>query len=299
MFFELIFIVWILGSFYRLRNQKESFKENNKKRNKRVIEFDENKGKENEEYKRLGNILIEMKNVQQNICENFIRELRKLSKEKIENIVKVREFYGRDEENPVEWIEEFNRIADANNWKNDRKLLIAAAYLRETAAEWYEDDKENILQWDKMGKNDSFEERFIEKFLTTMKISRQWGELLSIKQKEGETVNSYAERFRKNARRIKGQMNDSIRSLRFTKGLLPEIYVLTILGDRSTLDNAIETAMRAEDGILLGKNEKRKNDKNVKEFFKRKGNLIKRKRKQRCYNCKRKGHISTECNMRN
>ena len=85
----------------------------------------------------------------------------------------------------------------------------------------------------------------------------------------------------------------------FTKGLLPEIYVLTILGDRSTLDNAIETAMRAEDGILLGKNEKRKNDKNVKEFFKRKGNLIKRKRKQRCYNCKRKGHISTECNMRN
>jgi hypothetical protein len=52
------------------------------------------------------------------------------------NIVKVEPFYGREDEDPYEWLDKFNTAAVANRWPNDRRIPIAAGYLKEAALEW-------------------------------------------------------------------------------------------------------------------------------------------------------------------
>lgn len=63
------------------------------------------------------------------------------------NIVKVELFYGREEEDPTEWIDMFEKAALANNWKNIRKVVIASGYFFEAAAYWYDDIKSTITSW--------------------------------------------------------------------------------------------------------------------------------------------------------
>ena len=49
------------------------------------------------------------------------------------SLVKVEPFYGKDEEDPHEWIELFEQAATANRWPNNRKVAIAAGHLKEAA----------------------------------------------------------------------------------------------------------------------------------------------------------------------
>ena len=60
------------------------------------------------------------------------------------SLVKVDPFYGKDDEDPHEWIDLFNQAATANQWAAGRKVAIAAGYLKEAAHDWYEADKGNI-----------------------------------------------------------------------------------------------------------------------------------------------------------
>ena len=59
------------------------------------------------------------------------------------NIVKV-DFSGTINEDPNEWIENFERAKDANNWHNDRLRFIAGGLMKGEAADWYQADKANI-----------------------------------------------------------------------------------------------------------------------------------------------------------
>ena len=50
------------------------------------------------------------------------------------NLVKPNYFHGLDDEDPFEWIASFNRAATANQWNDNRRITIAARYLRDVAA---------------------------------------------------------------------------------------------------------------------------------------------------------------------
>ncbi|CAG8747670.1 8989_t:CDS:1, partial [Cetraspora pellucida] len=63
------------------------------------------------------------------------------------NYVKVRSFSGSDDEDPIEWFDDFERAAEANNWTDERKLKIASGYLKGLAAEWYKDNRSVIEKW--------------------------------------------------------------------------------------------------------------------------------------------------------
>src|SRR5215471_10571196 len=68
-------------------------------------------------------------------------------------IAKVELFYGKDDKDPVEWLQNFNKAAATNNWATDkRKITIAASYLRDAAADWYKIIKDTI--------NDRWENQF-------------------------------------------------------------------------------------------------------------------------------------------
>ena len=56
-------------------------------------------------------------------------------------------YYGKAGEDVEEWLAEIDRIIEANNVANRRRVAVAAAYLKDTAAEWYEADKANINRY--------------------------------------------------------------------------------------------------------------------------------------------------------
>ena len=57
------------------------------------------------------------------------------------NLVKPNYFHGLDDEDPFEWIASFNRAATANQWNDNRKVTIAAGYLRDAVAKWYDENQ--------------------------------------------------------------------------------------------------------------------------------------------------------------
>ncbi|CAB4437866.1 unnamed protein product [Rhizophagus irregularis] len=67
-------------------------------------------------------------------------------------VVDVPFFYGRDDEDPYEWCQLFEAAFAANGWPDNRKIALAAGFLKEAARDWYEDDKGNINQWHLLNK---------------------------------------------------------------------------------------------------------------------------------------------------
>src|SRR3954468_8992947 len=60
------------------------------------------------------------------------------------SVVKIDPYYG-DEQDPISWIEDFEKAAIANNYTDARKLQIVVAYLKETAASWLYNRQQNNL----------------------------------------------------------------------------------------------------------------------------------------------------------
>ena len=297
-FFKLFFIVWILRSYYLWKTtlgkeiynedfiSKEFYKKTKENR-RNVFSKNEKKGTVNNE--ELRNILIETGNLQHIMFKDLIREL---IKEKVENIAKIQEFSGKDNKDPVEWIRKFNRTAEANNWKNEKKIAIAATHLTGIALEWYEREKENIQQWHKDEDNNSFEGKFIKELTTNAKKEKWMQELWEIKQGKGETVNTYEIRFKRLLNRVKDDIPEMNRVTLFTRGLIPEIYSLTVLEGRSTLEKVIDSAKRAE----VSTNYRNNNSTKKGIVNKNKRAINKRRARQICNKCKKKEHISKECN---
>src|SRR2546430_7187437 len=83
-----------------------------------------------------------------------------------------------------------------NDYRNNGRD-IAASYLRENAAEWYETDRGNIAQWHTDAQNDNFRERFKDYFSSQLKQIQWQVELTNIKQGIGENIEDYSRRFKK------------------------------------------------------------------------------------------------------
>ena len=53
-------------------------------------------------------------------------------------LMKINFFTGDGTQDPVEWLEEFEQAAIANNWTAARQLALASAYLKEIASAWFQ-----------------------------------------------------------------------------------------------------------------------------------------------------------------
>ncbi len=67
--------------------------------------------------------------------------------ERESNHVKLTEFEGIEAEDPNEWLERYNRIAEANKWSKHRRFQIIGGYLVGVAARWYDEIKTFITSW--------------------------------------------------------------------------------------------------------------------------------------------------------
>ena len=63
------------------------------------------------------------------------------------NHVKPTEFGGTEVEDPNEWLECYNRIAEANKWSEYRRFQIIKGYLMGVAVRWYDEIKTFITSW--------------------------------------------------------------------------------------------------------------------------------------------------------
>ncbi|EXX66326.1 hypothetical protein RirG_124890 [Rhizophagus irregularis DAOM 197198w] len=75
-------------------------------------------------------------------------------------------FYGRNQD-PITWLNEFNNACAANGWNAARKLQVVPAYLKGTAAVWWQTVVNNpINAWGGVANNNTFEHVFKQQFRT-------------------------------------------------------------------------------------------------------------------------------------
>lgn len=170
------------------------------------------------------------------------------------NHIKLEIFRGTEDEDPIEWVESFERACEANNIQNDRKVVIAAAYLKDIAGSWYEREKNNINAWNQQNNaQNNFKQKFIEAFSSRVKRDK-WNDLLeNIKQDVNETVDNYVIRFRmilKRADPNENTIGEETKIRRFRAGLKGILKPFAMMGGIvNTLDDMIERAKQAEFGV--------------------------------------------------
>ena len=170
------------------------------------------------------------------------------------NLVKINPYHGRDDEDPVEWLESFEQAAAANQWPDNRKIEIAAGYLKDAAADWYRADRANINQWNQFNNaNGSFYHRFIQHFSTMSRQNKWHHELHTLRQGSTDTVETYARQFKKLLKKVDpyNQTPPSYQIRIFLYGLNPILMPMITLANPQDLDSAIDFAKRAESGYQL------------------------------------------------
>src|SRR5436190_2833131 len=197
-----------------------------------------------------GNQDLNLENLfEENLEENFEMAL--------EYGIKLRTFEGRIDENVEDWIIEFEGIADFNNWVDanavdSARFKAAIAHLRGDALDFYREKRQgnNALRWNTGVAADSvhnFRNELIKKF-SSQERKEQWQlELYQVNQQTGESVEAYAQRFKKAAKKVRNTIPEVGIAMAFMQGLLPIIRNLAIFaGKRNTLNKAIESAKTGE-----------------------------------------------------
>ena len=61
------------------------------------------------------------------------------------SMAKANYYYGKAGEDIKKWLAELDRMIEANNVADGRKVAVAAAHLRDAAAEWYKRTKSTSI----------------------------------------------------------------------------------------------------------------------------------------------------------
>ena len=114
-------------------------------------------------------------------------------------MVKPAKFSGKEDEDPQEWIEEFNRAAITNNWTGLRKLQIVGGYLQGMAAIWYDQHKHLFFGWDTVP--NGFEPNFLAKFASPTMRKTWYTNYKNVRQ-NGRSIDEYNNEFQAKWRKI-------------------------------------------------------------------------------------------------
>ena len=60
---------------------------------------------------------------------------------------KLTDYYGTDKEDIYEWCENVTRTVNANRWQDERIHVLVGVYLKEVAADFYEENRGTFTQW--------------------------------------------------------------------------------------------------------------------------------------------------------
>ncbi|KAG9303327.1 hypothetical protein G9A89_013653 [Geosiphon pyriformis] len=112
---------------------------------------------------------------------------------------------GGNAQDPIEWLDDFERAVTANQYDNKYKFQIVGGYLQGSSATWFSQEtnanaQQKIIRWALANTgedNTSFTTQFETKFRTSILISKWHMELERRTQDPGEIVTEYAKAIRK------------------------------------------------------------------------------------------------------
>ncbi|KAG9301531.1 hypothetical protein G9A89_008383 [Geosiphon pyriformis] len=173
-----------------------------------------------------------------------------------------------DAQDPIEWLNDFERATTANQYNNEYKFQIVGGYLQDSSATWFSQETDTnvhqrIIRWmpANAGENNtSFTTWFENKFRTPILIFKWCMELERRTQDPGEIVTEYAKAIRKLIKHVDSGRNwtEEQKIHFFTKRLRTNLsytfWPFLALKNNPTIDMAIELAQQIEDNqrIHLG-----------------------------------------------
>ena len=143
-------------------------------------------------------------------------------------------------------------MIEANNVADGRKVAVAAAHLRDAAAEWYETDRANINRYTDNNAG-SFIRRIRARFTSDAQKDQWYAELHQLKQTPGQSVDDYANKFQRLQQKTDVNRRTPIANVvrQFLTGLNPTMAPMVYATASVTLQVAIDTAKRYEVGFMM------------------------------------------------
>ena len=122
---------------------------------------EENEDSEEDNYKPLNTTLLNY-----NMNQDIKALIERLGGNRVP--IPIPAFKGKVEEDPNEWLREYNNAAKAYGWTDTIKLESVIVYLKGSALDWFEDIQDQIVCWKNPENDDDkeFEVEFIKKFTT-------------------------------------------------------------------------------------------------------------------------------------
>ena len=224
-----------------------------------LIEFDEDSESVNSEESSQTNSeseqeepeLLNMATTQQVIdaIGNLVLSLNNRNNEKI--IIPIRKYKGGDQD-PIEWISEFEVAALANGITDARKIQVVRGYLEGAAASWFDEQRnlnnDALTIW---SSNDldrtNFKHSFQQQFRTQQKLDKWQDELETLRQTG--SVEQYTNRFNELIRKVDpaGNYPLSYKKRIYRRGLTPVLRKWTTLNDGNTYQDLVDAAKLAEE----------------------------------------------------
>jgi hypothetical protein len=162
------------------------------------------------------------------------------------------EFKGGNQD-PIEWLEAFERACNANRIQDQRRVILVASYLRGTALTWY--NRKTIAYWnDAHRPTASFVPLFKAEFCNAFKLSQWKYQLRNRKQKPGETVEEYAAAISELWKRIDplNRRTELDRIHEFMEGLRAEFIVPVQSAMPGSVEEAFDKARAVETAFSIG-----------------------------------------------
>ena len=179
-----------------------------------------------------------------------ISERLKLAQRGERSTIKIDYFSGAENEDPVEWLAAFERAAITNRWTNEaRKKVIAREYLKGAAADWLDSVTGPIGDNWNTGINgeQNIVDLFKTWFISETRKNQWYQKLTSLRQKTDESVDSYANKFKKLVTHV-GLTDNAQMKRMFLMGLNPAYTPLVYSQNPADLDAAINSTWTIEIG---------------------------------------------------
>src|SRR6266542_3522453 len=158
------------------------------------------------------NIPLEPENLEniENLIEMDAKQFAETLKDAglSQKLVEPEKFYGKVEEDPLDFLKKFEEASEINNWSNKRKVKLISRYLKGNAKFWFEDlpetkywIAENFSE-DAKDATQNFVDQFKAKFVTEEKKQNWYTQLLKLKQKKEESTTTFTNKFMRVYRKL-------------------------------------------------------------------------------------------------
>lgn len=231
--------------------------------------------------------------------------------------IKIPPFTG--EEDPNEWISNFEMMTNAADWDDEMKSKKFPMYLREGAACWYRSNylNQGVFNWL------DIKTRFLEHYCPANYNIYLQEKISTQRQRYGEGVVSYVDRMTDLCARVVPPLKEDQVIEKIVQGLDPRLAQMLSLFDFTSVSQLLRKAKKVETALKTGALAEKapvnmissgNNVDLVKEINQLKSMMVSAnknrnsvgtnknfgftRRPPKCYNCDRIGHVANECRSR-